>query len=69
MAIPPNAHGDMGGVEVPAEIICVDCGGRCGLLNLPEPDWGFGPGDVATYRCADCGDRWDLIVSDADTSG
>ena len=55
-----------GGVEVPAEIICVDCGGRCGLLSFPEPDWGFQPGDVVAYRCADCGDRWDLVVEDAE---
>ena len=57
------------GVHVPAEIVCVDCGGRCGLLSYQEPDWGFQPGDVVAYRCADCGDRWDLIVEDAESPG
>ena len=60
---------DADDVAVPAEIVCVDCGGRCGLLSVPEPDWGFQPGDVVAYRCADCGDRWDLIVPDTELGG
>ena len=62
----PQAHGGSGPLGVAAEIMCVDCGGRCGLLSVPEPDWGFQPGDVVAYRCADCGDRWDLIVEAGD---
>ncbi len=49
-------------------ITCVDCGGRAHLLNRRDPDpedpgaelWE--PGDIATYRCADCLDRWDLVL-------
>ncbi len=66
MAPPPHTPGNTEGVDVAPEIVCVDCGGRCGLLSVPEPDWGFQPGDVVAYRCADCGDRWDLIVEDSD---
>lgn len=50
---------------VPAVITCVDCGGRAHLLTI----WDESPpvaGDLATYRCADCRDRWDLIVPDPD---
>ena len=49
-------------------ITCVDCGGRAHLLNRRDPDpedpgaelWE--PGDIVTYRCADCLDRWDLVL-------
>ena len=51
-------------------ITCIDCGGRAHLLSAPRDDpedagaaeW-F-PGDVATYRCEDCHDRWDLVLDD-----
>ena len=51
-------------VEVPATIVCVDCGGQCHLLARPDPDTGWQPGDVLAYRCAECLDRWDLVVPD-----
>ena len=50
---------------VPAVIICVDCGGRAHLLTIWD-ELPPAPGDLATYRCADCRDRWDLIVPDLD---
>jgi hypothetical protein len=51
-------------------ITCVDCGGRAHLLTKPDLDpedatralWQ--PGDIVTYRCADCLDRWDLVLDD-----
>lgn len=51
-------------------ITCIDCGGRAHLLTLPDVDpedaaaqmWR--PGDVVTYRCEDCLDRWDLVLDD-----
>ena len=55
-------HPDDGGVVVPETIVCVDCGGTCGLLGRPDPEIGWQPGDVASYRCGDCWDRWDLVV-------
>lgn len=44
-------------------IDCIDCGGRAHLLSKPD-DFGWEPGQVVTYRCADCLDRWDLILPD-----
>jgi hypothetical protein len=43
---------------------CIDCGGRCHLLVTWAPDDPPQPGDVVTYRCEDCNDRWDIIVPD-----
>lgn len=48
-------------VSVAKKIVCVDCGGECGLMTY-EPDEGFVPGDIVAYRCRDCLDRWDLEV-------
>jgi hypothetical protein len=57
-------------VDVPAVIVCVDCGGRCHLLAYTPPEEGWQPGDIVAYRCEDCLDRWDLVVpEDVDTPG
>jgi len=53
-----------------AVITCVDCGGRAHLITPPGDDpeaagaemWQ--PGDIATYRCEDCHDRWDIVLED-----
>jgi hypothetical protein len=53
---------------VPEHIDCIDCGGVCSLLTI----WDEDPpavGDLATYRCRDCLDRWDLVVPDLDDPG
>jgi hypothetical protein len=47
--------------EVPETVICVDCGGKCSRLSY-EPEEGFVPGDIIAYRCADCLDRWDIVI-------
>ena len=47
-------------------IDCIDCGGRCHLLGWWTDEDQPRPGDVVAYRCEDCGDRWDLVVPDAD---
>ena len=55
-------------LEPDPEITCIDCGGRAYLLNRRDPDpedlggelWQ--PGDIVSYRCADCLDRWDLVL-------
>jgi hypothetical protein len=51
-----------------AEIVCVDCGGAAYLITLPREDGAWLPGDIVTYRCRDCRDRWDLVLpyDDAD---
>lgn len=46
----------------PAVITCVDCGGRAHLLTTWDPGRVPSPGDLTTYRCEDCLDRWDLLI-------
>lgn len=49
------------------EIVCIDCGGRAYLLTHPRPEGEpWEPGDIVAYRCADCLDRWDLVLPDDD---
>lgn len=47
-------------------IVCVDCGGDARLLTPPREDGEWYAGDVVTYRCRDCLDRWDLELTDED---
>lgn len=49
--------------SLPDTIICVDCGGICHRLGRPY-EGGDRTGDVVSYRCEDCLDRWDLIAGD-----
>lgn len=48
------------------EIVCVDCGGRAFLLTHAPEDGRWEPGDIVAYRCADCLDRWDLVLEPDD---
>jgi len=52
-------------IEPPETIVCVDCGGTCHRLT-PPPELGWQLGDLVTYRCRDCLDRWDLEVDESD---
>jgi hypothetical protein len=49
----------------PEQITCVDCGGTCHRLTA-DPELGWEIGDLVTYRCRDCNDRWELVVDDSD---
>jgi hypothetical protein len=42
--------------------VCIDCGSTAHLMTRPDDTGRFWPGDLVTYRCEDCLDRWDLIV-------
>jgi hypothetical protein len=53
-------------VKAPPNIVCVDCGGTCHLISYERPDEPWEPGDVVAYRCADCNDRWDVVLADED---
>ena len=61
-------HPDLGPTEdsgaplVSATIVCIDCGGVAHLLTRTDDTNRFWPGDLVSYRCEDCMDRWDLIV-------
>jgi DNA-directed RNA polymerase subunit RPC12/RpoP len=52
-------------MTVPATIDCVECGGIAHLLGV-EPELGWAEGDLLVYRCADCRERFDLLVEPAD---
>jgi hypothetical protein len=58
--------GDVPEELAPARIDCIDCGGVAHLLTRPDDTGRFWPGDLLTYRCEDCLDRWDLIIPDGD---
>ena len=61
----PGREGPDGrdGAEVmPSEITCVDCGGRAHLITIVTEEQPLLPGQIATYRCSDCRDRWDIVV-------
>ncbi len=60
-AVPPNAALPSDAALPPEPtIVCVDCGGTAHLLTPPREDGAWLAGDVVSYRCADCRDRWDL---------
>ena len=49
-------------LEPEPTIVCVDCGGPCSLLTYSREDGVWYPGDIVSYRCQDCRDRWDLVL-------
>lgn len=49
-------------MEVPEQILCIDCGGTCHLLTVMDDADGVAV--VAAYRCEDCLDRWDIELGD-----
>ncbi len=56
-----------GAVRVPdPEIVCVDCGGTCYPLGWQPSDGEVPDGTVIPYRCRDCHDRWDVVISSDD---
>lgn len=56
-------HTDGAPAETPAAtIVCVDCGGVAHLITQAPEDNLWVVGDIATYRCSDCLDRWDLVL-------
>ena len=54
-------------MRAPETIVCVVCGGTCHLLAHPESE--CDRGDPVAYRCADCVDRWDLVMPDDEDDG
>ncbi|HEY7705476.1 MAG TPA: hypothetical protein VID03_11700 [Acidimicrobiia bacterium] len=45
----------------PSIIECVDCGEEAHLLNPPRAGERLFPGDVLTYRCTACMERFDVV--------
>jgi len=57
----------VGPVLVPDDqITCVDCGGICYPLGWSPEDGEVEEGTVIPYRCRDCLDRWDVVISSDD---
>lgn len=53
-------------MSAPQTITCVECGGTAHLLTgFPEDDPPRA-GDIVPYRCADCGERWDVELDETD---
>ena len=50
----------------PARIVCVECGGTCHLLTTWPPDDEPVAGDTLAYRCADCAERFDVVLEEDD---
>lgn len=50
----------------PKEIVCVECGGTATLITFLPDDGEVEAGEILAYRCADCLDRWDLVMEDDD---
>lgn len=48
--------------------ICIDCGGRCVLVTHFEDGYGPEVGDIVTYRCLDCWERFDVEVAEDDVT-
>jgi hypothetical protein len=50
----------------PEKITCVDCLGEAHLISFlpdegePDPE----PGTAFAYRCADCNERFDVVMDD-----
>ncbi len=62
-----NEPTDASGAPLVPEVIdCIDCGSAAHLLTKVDETGRFWPGDLVTYRCEDCLDRWDLIVPGED---
>ena len=55
-------------MSIATVIVCVDCGGRAHLVQPIDPDDPPQVGDILTYRCEDCTDRWDLVVEEGDVA-
>lgn len=47
-------------------IVCVECGGEACLLRPDDPERPYEAGDVVAYRCVECLDRFDIVITDDD---
>jgi len=53
-------------MAIAERIDCMECGGDAFLVLPPGDDEQLEEGDVVVYRCRDCGQRWDVVVDEAD---
>jgi hypothetical protein len=55
-------------MPVAETIACMECGGLAHLAQPVGPDDQLEAGDVVTYLCGECAQRWDVVVDDADVA-
>lgn len=49
----------------PEAIVCPECGGDAHLLTLlPTDEAEIEPGSSFAYRCADCAERFDVVMGE-----
>ena len=53
-------------MTIPETIICVDCGEAAHLMQAVGPEDAFQVGDIVSYRCSACLDRWDVELTEED---
>ena len=54
--------------KVESMIVCIDCLGPAYLLSSIGPEDVVEVGDIISYRCRDCNDRWDIVADGGDES-
>lgn len=52
-------------MKPPQQITCIDCLGTASLISFLPDDEEIEPGTALAYRCADCLERFDVVI-DAD---
>jgi hypothetical protein len=53
-------------MAVAERIDCMECGGHAYLAQVVGPDDEIVEGDVLTYLCGACAQRWDVVVDAED---
>jgi hypothetical protein len=53
-------------VPIAQKIACMECGEAAYLVQPIGPEDEILPGDVVTYLCGACAQRWDVVVEDDD---
>ena len=49
-------------MEAPDTITCVECGAAAGRLTHLPPEDVLLPGDIVTYVCPECSQRFDIVL-------
>jgi hypothetical protein len=53
-------------MAIAERIACMECGGEAQLAQPIGPEDEFDAGDIVTYLCGECWQRWDVVVDAAD---
>ena len=51
-------------MKPPEQITCIDCLGTASLISFLPEDGEVEPGTSLAYRCADCLERFDVVIED-----